>query len=130
MFRRSSAAPTDQIHARSHKLPRIAGHVLGRAEIDISPFYGAGNSCVRLCDDWQGGKRPYTFHGIEHGNRANAAIATNHICAPLRQAWNKNLWRRTVQSVAVFIDRESGHDRQIGFYLVPRLVGLMEFFLL
>ena len=40
----------------------------------------------------------------------------------------KNLWRRAVEAVSVFINGYVSYDRQFGIYIFGRQEGLMYFF--
>ena len=70
----------------SDKLPGVAGHVLGRTQIDVASFHRARHTGVGLRRKRNCRYGAHPLHGIEHGDRADAAVAADDVGAPLLQA--------------------------------------------
>ncbi len=69
------------------------------------------------------------FDHVQHGHRAHAAIAPDDVDTPALNPRRKALRRRAVQTVAVFVDRDLGHDWNFGIHLAGsqnRLVKLLD----
>ncbi len=111
------------------KLARIARHVLGRAQIDVSSLHGARNAGVRLCGKRFRGDCAQTLQCVQHRDRTDAAIATDYVRAPFCQASPIMFGTRAVEAVAVFVNRHLRDDRDLRVNFARRenrLVQLAE----
>src|SRR5581483_7808877 len=52
--------------------------------------------------------------GFQHGRRTDAAVAADYVGAPVRQLGPESLRARAVEAIAVFINRDLGHDGDVG----------------
>src|SRR5438270_13734145 len=89
VLRRSSAAAAYEPDSSGHELARIARHVLGRAEIDISSFDVPRHASVRHRGQRGSRHLPQPLDGIEHRHWTNTAIDANDISSPLGQPGTK-----------------------------------------
>src|SRR5947207_998293 len=111
MVRSRSTTPAYKADSCRHELACVARHILGRTKIDISALYGAWHAGVRLSRQGKGGQSAYALHGVQHGNRANAAIAAYYIGTPLLQARRERFGSRAVEAYAVLVDGHLRHNR-------------------
>ena len=91
MFRRGSAASADQAHSGRHEFPGVAGHVLGRAQVDISALDRSGDSGVGLGCQRQGSRGAHALHRVQHGDRAYTAVAADDVRSPLLELGDERL---------------------------------------
>src|SRR5690242_11275534 len=110
MFGCGSAAAAHQADAGVHEFAGVAGHVFRRAEIDVSTFYIARYTGVRLRGKRPGSVAPDTLNGFQHGHGADAAIAADDIRAPIVELGNERLGAGAIEAVAIFVDGHLSHD--------------------
>ena len=65
---------------------------------------------------------------VQHGDWPDAAVAADHVGAPRLQLRPVVLGTGAVEAVAVFIDRDLRHDRQLGIHVARRENRLMQLF--
>ena len=126
MFGGRPAAAAHHAHTRSHKLASVAGHVLGRAKIDVPALHRARHSGVRLCGQWQDADRTHALDGVQHCHRAHAAIAAKDVGAPFGEPGRESFRSGTVQAVTVFVDGDLSNDRDLRVYIPSRQDCLVE----
>src|SRR6266699_2617172 len=66
--------------------PRVAGHVLGRGEIDLAVPDVARQAGVGLSGDGPVGRLAHLFHRLEYARRPDGAVHADHVGAPLGEA--------------------------------------------
>src|SRR6266849_6209146 len=79
----------------------------------IRPTPAAGNFCVGLRRQRLGGLATDALNGFQHGHRANAAIAANHVRAPFFNLSDKRFRAGAIQAVAIFINSYLGHNLRL-----------------
>ena len=129
MVRRRAAASADQPYSRGHELARVTRHVLGRTQIDIAAFDRSRHAGIGLGGQRQGSESPHPLDYIQHGHRADAAIAADHVGTPAFNAWRETLRSRTVKTISVFVDGDVGDHWDLGIYVASgqnRLVKLFD----
>ena len=126
MLRSGSAAAAHQRHAYADKLLRVIRHIFGRAQIDVPSLNVARHAGVGLRRKRSRRHRANPLHGVEHGNRADAAIAADDVGAPLLQLRAVVLGAGAIEAVAVFIDGHLRHDRQLWIDLARGEQGLVQ----
>ena len=109
VIRSGSATSSNDAHPGGDKLARIARHVLGRAEIDVSAFHRTRNACVGLGGERKGSDGSHALDGVQHGHWTHTAIAADDVGTPILESRSKCFWIGTIQAVAIFIDRNL-HD--------------------
>ena len=70
----------------------------------------------------------HSFNRVQHGYRADTAVASDHIRAPLFQLGREGLRIRPVQAIAIFIDRHLRHHWNLRVHVAGCKNRLMEFF--
>src|SRR3954469_21410622 len=128
MFRSSAAASTNQLHAGAYELPGIAGHVLRRAKIDVAALDRPRHSGVRLGSQGKGRHSAHALHSVKHSDRADAAVAANHVGTPLGELRTKCFGTGTVETVSVFVDGHMGDDGYLRSDLPASENRLMDLF--
>src|SRR5258708_20159349 len=86
-----STASANNASTGRDELPRIAGHVLRRAEVDVSTFDRARDACIRLGGQRQGTDGMNALDGVQHGHRTHATVAADDVGAPFFQPRAKTL---------------------------------------
>src|ERR1017187_4002403 len=128
MIGSGSAASANQLDPGSHKFSRVARHVFRGAEINIPPFNGARHAGVRLRGQRQGSDGPNSLDGVQHGDRPDTAVDAKHVDIPFRQPGGKSLRIRTVEAVAVFINRDLGNDGKLRIHIAAGEYRLVQLF--
>ena len=113
MSRRRAAATAHKFCAGLNDSPRVFGHVLRRAHVNLSATNVARQSGIRLCRELASGEGAHLFDCVEHDRGSDSAIETNYIGAPFVQLRSKGFRRRAKQGVAIDLNRHLRHDRQI-----------------
>src|SRR5260370_1694982 len=114
VLRRGSAASAHQADARVYEFARVAGHIFRRTQIDVATFNVARDAGVGVRRQRQLGDATNAFDGAQHGYRSDAAVATDHVSAPLFQFGGECFRAGAVQTVAVFVDGHLRNDLRIG----------------
>src|SRR5438874_12754758 len=91
MLRSCSAASPNKLYTSGYKFARVARHVLGRTEINISSFNRARDAGVWLRRDRLGSGGANSFNCFEHSDGPNTAITADHIRSPLLETWWEGL---------------------------------------
>ena len=123
---RGAAATADQAHADVHEVVHEVRHVLRRAQIDVAAFDRARNAGIRLRRQRRGSDGANALQGVQHGHRTYAAVAANDVGAPGFQLRAVVLGTGSVEAVAVFVDGDLRHDRQLGIDVARRQDRLMQ----
>ena len=79
---RGAAASADQAHSRSHEFARVTRHVFRRAQIDVAAFDRARHAGIGLGRQRQGSEGAHPLDRVQHGHRADAAIAADDVGTP------------------------------------------------
>jgi oligopeptidase B len=111
---RRPATAADEPHTRGHESARVACHVLGRTQIEISAVHVAGPSSVRLGGQPAAGDPSHGFDRLEHRGRPHRAVQSNHVGAGTFDLEHKALRWRPVHRMAVFAGGQLGNDGQAG----------------
>src|SRR5208283_3474500 len=104
MVWRGATATTDQTHTDVDEPARVLRHVLRRAEIDIAALDGARHSGVRLRRERRGGHGAHALHRVQHGDRSDAAVASDNVRAPSLDLRTVMLRTGSIKAVAIFVD--------------------------
>ena len=70
----------------------------------------------------------HPLDGVQHGDRADAAVAADHVRAPAFNPRRKGLRSRAVEAVSVFVDGDVRHHRDLGIHVPRRQNRLVKFF--
>ena len=123
-----SATAANESYSRGYEFARIARHVLRRAQINIPSIHRARDTGIRLRCQRQGSQGTDAFHGVQHGDGSNTAIAANDVRTPLAQFGTEGLRIGSVQAVAIFVDSDLRYERNRWMHVPCREQGLMNFF--
>ena len=125
---RGATATTNQAHTDIDESSGIFRHVLGRAEINISPFHRARHAGIGLRRERGRSHGAHAFKCVQHGHRPDAAIASHDVGAPSFDLRSVVLGGGPVQAVAVLVDGDLCHHRQLGIHIASGKDGLMQLF--
>ena len=127
MVGRSAATSADELYAGGDKLACVAGHVFGRAQIDVAALNGTRHAGVGLGGERQGSDCAQSLDGVEHGHGTDAAVYAGDIHVPFGQARAEGLRIGAVEAVAVFIDGDVRDDGNFRVHIAAGHYGLMNF---
>ena len=113
VLRRRAAAAADQTHALLREAARIRGEIFRRGQVDVPPLDVARPARVRLRREPRPRHRRHPLDGLEHVRRPDAAVDADHIRAAPLHLRRELLRRRSVEAVAVVLDRHLRDDRQL-----------------
>src|SRR5438874_13823988 len=100
----SSAAAANKAYPGSNKFTRVTRHVFRRTQIDVAAFNASWDSCIGLGRKWEVGNAADALNCLQHGHRAYAAIAANHVGSPFGCFERKSFGAGAVQAVSIFIN--------------------------
>ena len=109
-----AATATDETDSKSHEAPRVRGHVIGRAQVEIAALDVARLARVGLGCEWRGDDLRDPLDRLEHRRRTHAAVETHYVRAARDQDRCELLRRDAVQAVPVFLRGHLRHDGQVG----------------
>ena len=124
---RGAATSADELHAGANEFAREAGHVLRRAEIDVTAVYVARHAGIGHGDQRKLGNGAHALDRREHCGRAGGTVDADGICAGACETRRGDVRWCAVETVGVFIHGHHGQQRNVRSYLPGRVDGLFGF---
>ena len=122
-----AAASAHELRASGESLAGEAGHVLGRAEIDVAALDGAGHAGVGHGGDGQRGGGAHGLNGGEHGGRASGAVDADGVSAGLSEQGRGVRGRGTVEAIALVVHCDHDQHGKVGSGFARGQQGLAGF---
>ena len=113
MRRRGAATSTHDPDTGSNEALGVARHILGGGKVQISPFKVSRFPRVGLRCDLSGNHARHPLDALQHHLGSHAAVDTHDVRSQLLQVRAESFGRGSVQAVAVFLQGQLRHDREV-----------------